>query len=215
MTLRVIGSGFGRTGTRSLKDALELLGFGPCHHMEEVFAHSAQVPHWQAVATKAPVDWDAVFAGYRAQVDWPGAHVWRELAAHYPDAKVIHSVRPQDSWWRSFSGTIGKVMGLRQSLDARADMPPHMQAMGAVIAEIIGTQTFGGRFGEREAALAAYRAREAEVVAAIPAERLLVFDVAEGWAPLCAFLDVPTPDAPFPRTNDRAAFWAKFGGEPA
>lgn len=81
MSLQVIGSGFGRTGTASLKRALEMLGFGPCHHMEEVLANPAQVPHWQAVAAGEAVDWELVFAGYRSQIDWPGAHVWRELAA--------------------------------------------------------------------------------------------------------------------------------------
>jgi hypothetical protein len=212
MALRVIGSGFGRTGTKSLKDALELLGLGPCHHMTEVFENPEQVPHWQALATFRPVDWDAAFAGYRAQIDWPGAHAWRALAAHYPDAKVIHSVRPEAAWWDSFSGTIGAILDRPPPADA--PLPPHVWAMGAAISAMIGEQTFGGRHGEREAALAAYRRRQAEVVAAIPAERLLVYDVAEGWGPLCAFLEVAVPDAPFPRTNDRAEFWARAGGQP-
>src|SRR6516162_879591 len=100
MALQVIGSGFGRTGTMSLKRALEQLGFGPCHHMEEVLAHPEQVPHWQAIVAGRAVNWDEVFAGYRSQVDWPGAHVWRELTAAYPRAKVIHTVRPEDGWWK-------------------------------------------------------------------------------------------------------------------
>ena len=95
MALEIIGPGFGRTGSASLKRALEILGFGPCHHMEEIFAHPEQVPHWEAVAAGSPVDWDAVFAGYRSQVDWPGAHVWRELAAYYPESKVVLSIRPE------------------------------------------------------------------------------------------------------------------------
>lgn len=103
MTLRVIGSGFGRTGTRSLKEALETLGFGPCHHMYEVVANPPQVAFWQGVAQGEPQDWSAVFEGYGAQVDWPGAHVWRELAAAFPEAKVVHSVRPEASWWRSWT----------------------------------------------------------------------------------------------------------------
>jgi len=106
MTLAVIGSGFGRTGTLSLKNALERLDFGPRHHMEEVFCDPDQVPHWQAAAAGEAVDWNRVFAGYRAQVDWPGAHVWRELAAAFPDAKVVHNVRLEESWWKSFSATI-------------------------------------------------------------------------------------------------------------
>src|SRR5260370_35399633 len=101
MVLAVIGSGFGRTGTRSLKDALEELGFGPCHHMEEIFEHPDQVPYWQAIATGKTVDWNAAFEGYGAQVDWPGAHVWRQLAAAFPEANVVTRVRPEASWPRS------------------------------------------------------------------------------------------------------------------
>jgi hypothetical protein len=129
MALSVIGSGFGRTGTRSLKDALDQLGFGPCHHMEEVFPNPRQVDYWCAVARNEPVDWDDVFAGYGAQIDWPGAHVWRELAAAYPDARVIHSVRPAEAWWSSFSGTIGKFLAIYRDLP----MPPHVAAMGAAV----------------------------------------------------------------------------------
>ena len=99
--LEVIGPGFDRTGTASLKRALEVLGFGPCHHMEGVFAHTEQVPHWQAVAARQPVDWAAVFAGYRSQVDWPGANVWRGLAEPYANAKDVLNIRPEDAWWKS------------------------------------------------------------------------------------------------------------------
>lgn len=209
MTLAVIGPGFGRTGTMSLKSAIEQLGFGPCHHMEEVFAHPEQVPYWQAVAAGRPVVWDEVFAGYGSQVDWPGAHVWRELAAAYPESKVVLSVRPEAAWWTSFSATIGVL------LDApdRAPLPPHLRAMLEATIEIIKVQTFGGASGDREKALAAYRRRTADVRAAIPADRLLVFDVAEGWAPLCRFLDVPVPDTPFPRLNSTEQFWKLVNGE--
>ena len=125
MGLAVIGSGFGRTGTMSLKAALDQLGFGPCHHMEEILKHPDQVPYWQAVAAGKAVDWNEVFRGYRAQVDWPGAHVWCELAVTYPEAKVVHSVRPETSWWNSFSATIGKVLASYSEMS----LPPHVRAM--------------------------------------------------------------------------------------
>jgi len=98
MSLSVIGSGFGRTGTKSLKEALERLGFGPCHHMHEILDHPDQVPYWQALAAGDQPDWNDVVAGYRSQVDWPGAHFWRELAETFPEARVIHTVRPEESW---------------------------------------------------------------------------------------------------------------------
>jgi hypothetical protein len=209
MSLAVIGSGFGRTGTLSLKNALERLGFGPCHHMDEVFRNPDQVPHWQAVAARKSVDWSRVFAGYRSQVDWPGAHVWRELAAAFPDAKVVHSVRPEESWWKSFSATIAALMTRYPTMD----LPPHIRAMSDAAAAIIAQQTFGGRFAERDAALAAYRKRTEDVRAAIPRERLLVFDVAEGWEPLCRFLGVSVPAEPFPHHNTTVQFWEHFGAE--
>jgi hypothetical protein len=210
MALEVIGPGFGRTGTASLKRALEMLGFGPCHHMEEIFADPPQVEHWVAVAEGRKVDWDAVFKGYRSQVDWPGAHVWRELAAHYPRAKVVLSVRPEESWWRSFSSTIAKLVEERGSMP----LPPHVATMLEVAGVgMIAKQTFGGTITDKAIALEAYRRRIAEVRAAIPAERLLVFDVAEGWEPLCRFLGVPVPAEPFPRTNSTEEFWAMVKGE--
>jgi hypothetical protein len=206
MSLTVIGSGFGRTGTASLKRALEMLGFGPCHHMEEVMENPEQVPHWQAFVAGESVDWDEVFKGYRAQVDWPGAHVWRKLAAAYPDAKVIHSVRPEDAWWKSFSATIGPILLNYKAMPLPAHVTAMMEAMEIAIVE----QTFGGELTDKESALAAYRKRTEEVRAAVPPERLLVFDVAEGWAPLCAFLNVAVPNEPFPRVNSTEEFLQFF-----
>jgi hypothetical protein len=215
MSLQVIGPGFGRTGTASLKRALEIIGLGPCHHMEECFAHPEQIPFWQAVVAGRPVDWDSVFEGYRSQVDWPGAHCWRALIAAYPDAKVVHSVRPEESWWTSFSATIGTLIGVYRA-GQLPPLPPHVQAMMTVAAEIVETQTFGCPAADKAGVLAAYRKRTAEVIAAVPPDRLLVFDVAEGWEPLCAFLGKPVPAEPFPHLNSTADFWAVLegGGKP-
>lgn len=211
MTLSVVGSGFGRTGTRSLKEALEFLGFGPCHHMEEVYPSLEQTAHWLAALAGEPVDWNAVFTGYRSQIDWPGAHFWRELAAAFPDAKVIHSVRPDEAWWNSFRQTIGKAVTLPVD---KYPLPPHALALTIAVRDQMIIPTIGPDPLDRDAALAAYRRREAEVRAAIAPERLLVFDVAQGWEPLCRFLGVSVPDAPFPRRNTKDDFWEKFGGEP-
>ena len=211
MALRIIGSGFGRTGTRSMQDALEILGFGPCHHMEQVFANPGQVAHWQAIQAGGPVDWNEVFAGYASQVDWPGAHVWRETFAAFPEARVLHTVRPDEAWWSSFSRTIGKLLRVYRTLD----IPPHIRAMLEIGEDFVSDKTFHGKADDKEAALAAYHQRLADVRAAIPADRLLVYDVAEGWEPLCAFLNVPVPDVPFPRRNNKEDFWANLGGEPA
>ncbi len=211
MTLLVIGSGLGRTGTKSLKDALEQLGFGPCPHMHEILDHPEQVAHWQALAEGKTPDWDTVFSGYRAQVDWPGAHYWRELADTYPHAKVIHTVRPEERWWASFSVSIAKLIRVYTDLP----LPAHARDMLDAWVAFAGKPTFGNGIDDRDTALAAYRLRTEQVKAAIPADRLLIFDVAEGWEPLCRFLDVPAPDRPFPHHNLRADFWEAVGGEPA
>lgn len=211
MTLEVIGSGFGRTGTKSLKAALERLGFGPCHHMHEIVEHPDQVAHWQTLAKGGAVDWSVVFAGYKSQVDWPGAHVWRELAAAFPSAKVVHTVRPEDKWWASFNTTIGKLMAKYEGIP----LPPHIRNMLKAWNDLAGKSTFGGVLDDKEIGLAAFRRRTADVRAAIPANRLLIFDVAEGWKPLCAFLKVKVPDEPFPHHNLQADFWEVLGGEPA
>jgi hypothetical protein len=93
MTLKVIGAGFGRTGTSSLKQALEDLGFGPCHHMTEVIAHPQQVPVWEAAMNGEPVEWEDVFHAYQSAVDWPSAAFYEPLMERYPDARVILTVR--------------------------------------------------------------------------------------------------------------------------
>ncbi len=211
MTLEVISSGFGRTGTSSLKVALELLGFGPCHHMDEVLANPSQVALWQDYAAGKTMDVADFFAGYRSQVDFPGAHVWRKSAARFPKAKVVHSVRPAENWWTSYSRTIGKLNSNHRSLS----LPTHVHDMMDVAAELFTRRTLGGDPTNRDACIAAFRARQAEVEATIALDRLLVFDVVQGWEPLCAFLGVPVPDQPFPCRNDTAAYWDDLGGKPA
>jgi hypothetical protein len=144
MALEVIGPGFGRTGTNSLRLALERLGLGPCHHMHELSLHPAQVPRWVAAARGEPVDWEAVFAGYRAQVDWPGARYWRTLAEVFPDARVVLSVRPSDAWYRSFAGTIAP------ELHAPPSTPEPLAAdRRRMQRETIAEQVFGGRLSDR------------------------------------------------------------------
>ena len=202
MGLSVIGAGFGRTGTKSLKTALEMLGFAPCHHMAEVGANPNQLPYWQAAAAGEPVDWDAVFAGYRAACDWPSCNFWRELAAHWPKAKVILTVRPEEKWWKSFCDTIKITMDVRDYLP-----DPHRRGVATMAHKLISERTFHAPLHDKQAALAAYRRRISEVKAEIPPERLLVFDAAEGWAPLCRFLGVPAPEAPYPHSNSSEDFW--------
>lgn len=202
MTLKVVGAGLGRTGTLTLKTALEELGLGPCHHMVEVFRNPQQIPFWRAAAGGEAVDWSAGLTGYASSVDWPSAHFYKQLAAHFPDAKVILSRRNPERWCDSIQETILKSMQERIAVAGDGPEPPMAFARMIVI-----DQTFGGDL-TRANVIAAFERHNAEVIASVPPERLLVFDPADGWAPLCAFLGVPEPATPFPRTNSREDFWA-------
>jgi Sulfotransferase domain len=200
MTLRVIGAGVGRTGTLSLRIALNRLGLGPCHHMEEVLHNiPRQVPLWQA-AVDGKADWEEVYRGYTSAVDWPTATYFRELNAFYPQAKFVLTVRSAQTWAESFSETIYKALA------GRAHAPAAKQPWLTMCAGVIEKAGFGDGLDIAGLA-AAFDAHVAAVRTAIPADRLLVFQVTEGWAPLCAFLGVPVPEGDFPRTNDRAEFW--------
>lgn len=200
MTLKVIGTGFGRTGTLSLKAALEQLGVGPCYHMMEVFPRPAHVSVWAAAARGEAVDWDRLFDGFNSTVDWPSTAFWRELLVRYPDAKVVHTERPAEAWWKSFSQTIKEVIV--------EDAPPPMRAWTDMVSSIVRVRTFGGDM-EQANALRVYAAHNAEVKCTVPRERLLDFDVAQGWEPLCTFLGVPVPATPFPKTNTTEDFRAR------
>jgi hypothetical protein len=210
MTLSVIGSGFGRTGTKSMRQALGTIGFGPCHHMIELLEHPEQMAIWKAVAADpGSADWAKVYQGYRSQVDWPGARVWHEASIAFPGAKVIHTERPDEDWWKSYSTTIGKFFAVSPGMP----LPPPLRdwldwLKPFIVDQVMGDQTV------KEKAIAAYRANNRKVREVIPADRLLVFNVAEGWEPLCTFLGVPVPETPFPHHNPRKEFWELFGGEP-
>ncbi len=205
MALKIVGAGFGRTGTNSLKLALEQLGFGPCHHMFEVRDNPRQLPFWQAAARGEAMDWDEVFAEYNACVDWPSALFWREIADHFTSAKVLLSVRPAESWFKSVHATI------YPSMMKRAGDPPGVNKDRRDMAyEIVVNKTFDGRLEDKAHAIAVFEAHIAEVQRTIVPERLLTFDVAEGWEPLCAFLEVPVPETPFPRTNSTEEFRARI-----
>ena len=196
MALEVIGSGLGRTGTKSLQTALNLLGFGPCHHMIEVFLHPETMELWIEAGAGRP-DWDRIFTGYRSAVDFPSAAYWRELTAHYPDAKVIHTVRDPEAWFESTQATIFSPN--------RPPSPP-----GSTMAAFF--QSFGGsgdHLHDRAGMIDFFLHRTEEVKAEIPPERLLVYEIGEGWEPLCRFLGVPVPDAPFPSENSRGEFVAR------
>lgn len=204
--MKVIGTGVGRTGTYSLKLALNELGLGPCHHMEAVLHDMAgQVPLWNA-ALEGRADWSAVYDGFSSAVDWPTACFFRELHTAFPDARFVLTTRSAESWAESFSGTIYRL------LSGRNGAPAGMQEWLAMSAAVIARTGFPEGL-DKEALMQRFEAHNAAVREAIPADRLLVFDVRDGWAPLCTFLGVEEPAGPFPRTNHREEFWDRVSGE--
>jgi hypothetical protein len=199
MTLSVIGAGFGRTGTMSLKLALEQLGFGRCYHMMEVFQTPAAPQQWLDAAEGRPVDWDGVFKGYGATVDWPSTTFYRQLADYYPDAKIILSLRDPDAWFESTQATI-----------FARDFNENPNLVWAKMATRVVADLFDGRLRDRAHAISVYERHNAEVRRVIPPERLLVYEASEGWEPLCRFLGVPMPEAAMPKVNSREEFAARM-----
>lgn len=203
MTLSVIGAGFGRTGTMSLKLALEQLGVGRCYHMIEVFKIPEAPQQWLDAAEGRPVDWNTVFKGFGATVDWPSATYYRQLADFYPKAKVILSLRDSNAWFESTQATIF----------ARDFSQAPNPIFGKMATRVIG-DLFENRMHDREKVISVYEQHNAEVQRVIPPERLLVYDVAEGWDPLCRFLGLPVPDGPLPNVNSREEFAARLATPP-
>lgn len=210
MALQVIGAGHGRTGTLSLKAALEELGFGPCYHMVELLAHPEQVTYWEAAERGEAVDWDALFKGYRAGVDFPVFRHYRTLAEHYPDAKVVLTVRDPERWYESALNTIYRAgpAPLQKALMAlQLPFSPRLRKLIRVfrLSEGVWQKDFGGRFEDKAYALEVFKAHTEAVKRTVPEERLLVYDVKEGWEPLTlmhfferagARQAVPAPERP-------------------
>ena len=206
MPLDAVGAGFGRTGTLSLKSALETLGFDRCYHMIEVHKHEQHRPVWAAAQRGEPVDWDALLRGYRATVDWPACNFWEQLSSEYPDSRVILSQRDPERWYESVRNTI-----YPSSMERLESDDPDQQAIGRWLAEIIWDGVFGGRLQDKDHAIGVYLAHGERVRATIPPERLLVFEPSLGWGPLCEFLEREVPAEPFPRVNTSEDFRSRRG----
>ncbi len=204
MTLAVVGAGVGRTGTNSLKLALEQLLGGRCHHMFEIISDPGQIPGWTAAIREESTDWQTLLSGYVAQVDWPGASFWPELSAANPEALVILSVRSPESWLTSASNTIFQVFDGPPS-----PLTPWFEEVRAMIG-----RRFCQNMDDPQAMLDAYVRHNDAVRAGVPPARLLEWTAADGWEPICERLGVPVPSDPFPQTNDTKS-WRESLGMPA
>ena len=201
MTLRVIGAGVGRTGTMSLKLALEKLLDGPCYHMLEVFSRPEHIAFWQSALDGNLPNWDEVYDGFVAAVDWPTCTLWRELSEAYPDAPVLLSTRDPDDWWRSCDRTIFEVF----RVDSRPELGPWLKMATDML------KRFTPNFLDEDEAKAAFVRHNDEVRSAIPSDRLIEWRPGYGWAPICERLGLDAPDEPFPHTNTTEEFRGRAG----
>ena len=212
MSIQIIGTGVGRTGTHSLKLALEQLGFGKCYHMIELFIHPEDLVYFEKAERGEAVDWDKLFEGYNSAVDYPVARYYKELIAKYPNAKIIHTVRDPESWYQSATETIfwaskpsiGRMLSLMVKLPFSATLRkrfPILKHNGRMVDQI-----FGKDLHNKQEIIKKYNEINAETLNFIPKDRSLVYDIKTGWEPLCSFLNVPVPATPFPKSNVRDEF---------
>ncbi|WP_310619669.1 sulfotransferase family protein [Flexibacterium corallicola] len=193
MGLSIIGTGYPRTGTVSLKLALETLGVGPCYHMSEILPFPKRLAMWQNIAQGDKPDWDQVFNGYKAACDWPAALFWRELASYYPKARLILTIRDARSWYESMESTVLAIL--------RKNLGPSFLSN-----DLIVKKGFNGNIENRDVIIKSYEQNIKNVQDAFSKNRLLTYSVQEGWEPLCDFLRKPVPSTPFPKANSRSDF---------
>lgn len=201
--MKVIGCGFGRTGSMSMKIALEQLGVGPCHHMDEVIANPAeQLPYWLAASKGEKINWNDALKGYESCVDWPTAAYWPVLAKHFPEAKILLTTRSAESWYNSISKTIFKIMG--DATNASGNEP---NPFGEMLQHMILENTFKGDITDRDHCINVFNKNVQAVKDSFSGNKLFIYNIGDGWEGLCKWLDVPVPDIPFPRTNNQQEFF--------
>jgi len=204
--MQIIGAGFGRTGTTSMKKALEMLGFGPCYHMKEVFPNPGHAIQWNAAYEGEKVDFRKTLKGYKATVDWPACDFYKELMVQFPDAKVILNTRNPDTWYKSADSTVYTISKVQPryfgALLQRCIIGNRMDKIREMVNNGIWGKTFDGKFEDEEYAKKVFLNHIEDVKKHVPEDRLLVFNVSEGWEPLCKFLNVHVPDESFPHLND-------------
>lgn len=200
MALTLIGTGFGRTGTLSVKIALEKLRRSRCYHMAEVFVNPGHIEQWLKASGGEKIDWDIMFQNYSACVDWPSCYFWRELVDHYPDAKVLLTVRDPETWYESVMNTVYIGMAYPTTKD------PLHRAQLNMARQIVLNQHFKGRFEDRDYAIDVFNQHIETVKNTVSKDRLLIFKASDGWQPLCTFLEVSVPEDPFPYVNTTEQF---------
>jgi len=216
--LKVIGAGFPRTGTTTLKKSLETLGYNKCYHMKELFMDPSRLKHWKSIDQTGTADWEALFDGFEACVDVPGYPYYKILMERYPEAKVILTLRPFDVWYKSASTTVRlagpqtilEKLGMLSKMIFDSSLRQRVKAI-QFFERIFWNDQFKGKFNDKNEAQKIYERHITEVKAHVPSDRLLVYDVSEGWEPLCTLLHLPIPKAEFPHLNKKEDFKEMLG----
>jgi len=218
MSIKVIGAGLPRTGTNTLRESLQQLGFVKTYHMKELLVHPENLNYWTSLRKTGTTHWEELYNGYQATVDFPCYPWYKEHLKQYPEAKVILSVRPFEQWHSSVYSTIWQAQNPSESqkteMSEKLLSNPRLQSVMKCLEfakEVIMEDHFQGRFLDKTFAEEVFNKHNEEVKKHVPAKQLLVFDVLEGWEPLCTFLNVPVPDEPLPHTNKREDFKAMLG----
>ena len=210
MSLKVIGAGFGRTGTLSMKYALEELGFSTCYHMIEVRKNPSHPKLWTEAKNKDTTDWSALFAGYQASVDWPSCNFWREQAKAFPDSKILLTLRDPSGWYESVMKTI-----YPSSKKFAESTEEKEREFGIWAMEMIWESIFDNNMDDRAFVIDKFERHNEKVIKEVPPDRLLVFKAGEGWNRLCEFLEVPIPGTDFPKVNTTEQFLSQTSGTSA
>jgi len=206
--MKVFGAGFGRTGTMSLKFALEKLRIGPCYHMREVVSRPSHIKLWYDISRGEHPNWNRLFSGFNSAVDFPVCLFYKQLINIFPEAKFILTLRDFDTWYISTANTIYKVPSILPDWFEKVVYPIRMFIVMQV--NLIWVGLFKNNFSDRDSTKLVYYEHIESVKKIIPADKLLIYNVKEGWEPLCEFLDVDVPDIPFPKVNDTAEMLRNF-----
>lgn len=218
MTIKIIGAGLPRTGTNTLRESLELLGFCKTYHMKQLLVNPENLHYWTTLKSTGTTNWEELYNGYQATVDFPCYPWYKEHMKQYPDAKVILTTRPFEKWYQSFYSTIWHTQNppeeQKPEMMKKVASDPRLQSVMKVMGfakQAMNEDHFQGRFLDKEFMENLFNEHHEEVKNYVPANKLLVFNVSEGWEPLCEFLDVKVPTEPLPHTNKREDFGTMVG----
>ncbi len=213
MSIQIIGAGFPRTGTTTLKRCLETLGYDKTYHMKELLVNPHNLHYWKQLDETGETDWDGLYDGYKATVDFPCYPWYKEHLKRYPDAKVILTVRPFDAWYKSVDSTVFRAgpQTPGEKIKMLGKLLFSKRARRVVKCIKFFKYSFfhkrlHDRFGEKEYARQYWDSHIEEVKSHVPADQLLIYDVRDGWAPLCEFLGMPVPDEELPHLNKKENF---------